>query len=618
MIENYGFKKIKCISPKVYIGNPLKNAKEHISFLKNDQTFIYLFPELSLTGYTCEDLFFNNDLYQNLNKAINLILEESKKINSIIVFGLPYHFKNKLYNCSMVVYKGIIYGIVPKSFLPNYNEFYEKRWFTSGVNQKNELIHDYNQDFLFGTNQIFKVFDTSFAIEICEDLWSPISPSAYHAINGAEIILNLSASNELVYKHEYRLNLINQQSAKLNCIYCYAGSGSLESSKDVVFSGACAISENGNLLLEQREFKLTSHFIEIEVDTNKIKNERNKNKTFADSLTNNTYNYINLNFNDYKLNSITRKFNKNPFLPLDTKIYDEILEIQSTGLARQLLASKSKSMVLGISGGSDSTLALFVCLEACKKLHWTPDSIYTISMPGFGTSNRTKNQAKELALHSKTTYKEISIVPTTTQHLKDIDHSKIDVVYENAQARERTQILFDYANKVNGLVVGTSDCSELALGWGTYNADIMSSYNVNSSIMKTMIKELIKHYKTYNKSLSNVIDEVLATKISPELLPLSDKGDIEQDTESILGSYEYHDFFLFHHFKNNFSSEKILFLANQAFNKDLSNEYKLFHKRFYQNQFKRTVSPAGVKVGSVNLSPRGDLRLPNETDLGEE
>lgn len=616
MLEKLGYRKVACLSPKVFIGNPIKNVNEHIKMLDNlNDPYIALFPELSITGYTCEDLFFDNSLHEKTRLAVEKLINYSKNKNYFIVFGLPYTVQNRLYNCAMVLLKGKVISVVPKSFLPQYSEYYEKRWFTSGKDSL-EKIEDFGQSFHFGTKQLINDDFGCIGIEICEDVWAINSPSQNLALGGAEIILNLSASNELVKKHEYRLNLVSMQSAKLNAIYCYAGAGSLESTRDLFFSGACIVAENGTILNEKRNFGFDSHYIECDVDIQKIRNERARNKTYAsDTLVN--YEKVKTK-TGYKLKELKREYPKNPFMPKDDAVFEEIINIQSAALARRAISMNAKSFVLGLSGGSDSTLALIVCMEAVKKLNSTNQMIHTLSMPGFGTSERTKCQSARLASIAKTTFKEISIVAAVKSHLLDLNHKEVDVVYENAQARERTQILFDYANKESGLMVSGSDLSELCLGWSTFGGDSIGGYNVNSSIPKTLVKALIKYYIKVNNEMAEVLQDVLDTKVSPELLPLDSNGDIAQDTEVSLGSYDYHDFFIFHHLKNNFSKEKILFLANRTFSKDLTSELNLFYKRFYQNQFKRTMIPPGVKVGSVSVSIRGDLRLPDEINLDEE
>lgn len=618
-----GYRRIYCMTPKIELGNPIQNAKNHIDLLKKtDEPFICLFPELSITGYTCEDLFFNEDLKKNIAPAIKLIIDYSVNMpNAIIVIGSPFELDNRLYNSAFIISNGQLHGIVPKIFLPNYGEFYEMRWFSSGRGVNSNI--KFNDCIIpFGENLIFNINDVRIGIEICEDLWAVNPPSNQLAINGAEIILNLSASNEVVSKHVYRKELVKQQSARLNAIYCYSGAGNWESSKDLIFSGAKLIAENGDLLLDQKEYDLLENLAFSDVDINKIKNERIRNKTYSQESTTMTKNII--ISNNYTLNNLSRTYNHLPFLTKDTERYDEILEMQSCALARRFISSKSEKLILGLSGGLDSTLALIVCVKAMEKLKKSNKDIIAVSMPAHGTSKRTKKQSNDLAKYLDITFYEINIKRSIDMHLRDIQHDTMDVTFENAQARERTQILFDMGNKHKGIVVGTGDLSEIALGFSTYNGDSSSSYNVNGSIPKTLVKELVKHYANNqlikNNKLSKSFYDVLETKISPELLPPDKNGNISQSTEDILGKYEYHDFFLYHFIRNNFSREKILKIALISFKntkyeieeKEMNKYLSIFYSKFFKNQFKRTFTPAGIKVGSVSLSPRGDFRMPDE------
>jgi NAD+ synthase (glutamine-hydrolysing) len=627
--QNLGFYKVKAHSPILSIADPDFNSNKMIELIKSSQKeelAISVFPELSLTGYTCEDLFFSNELLLKVQKAIIKILEETKTVSSVIVFGAPYQNQDgRLYNCAFVCLRGKILSVVPKSYLPNYNEFYEKRWFTAGDSVNQHVIDKVlKQSFFLSRKQVFKIDSLILGVEICEDLWAPIPPSSELALAGANVILNLSASNELIAKSEYRKELIKQQSARLNCAYIYSSASVYESSKDLVFSGHLIICENGSILQENEKFSLEDSSICSEIDVEKLMMERRKNTTFGSSPTFDvTVHGLELN---YKLSDISRPYTPTPFVPVDgnelTKRAVEIVRIQSMGLARRMIATKAKSLVLGLSGGLDSTLALLVCMEAIEKLKLDRSVIHCLTMPGFGTSDQTKSSAKGLAQALGVSLDEVSIAKAVTQHFKDIGHdpSVINNVYENAQARERTKILFDVANQKEGLVVGTGCLSEAALGWATYNGDHMSSYNVNCSVPKTLVKYLVKHYADVNpgSEISKVLLGILNTVISPELTPIVNKE--VQSTESLVGPYILHDFFLFHFLRNGFSLNKIYILAKRTFTGSYSKEeikkwLQFFYKRFQSQQFKRTTMPAGPKIGSVSLSPRGDWRMPDEVNV---
>lgn len=632
-LSKFGYLRISARSPRLFLAKPGLNAKEIIkeSIIEEKKgSQVVLFPELSLTGYTCEDLFHSSELLEETEAALTEIVNKSKKINSLIVFGLPFQLdEGKLLNCACIVFKGKILAMIPKNHRPNYGEFYEKRWFSSGYDVHQE-VNINNQKVLVSAHQIVKFKKALIGVEICEDLWSPSPPSVNLALNGANIILNLSASNELIGKSSYRLELVKQQSARLNCAYIYASAGSFESTKDVVFGGHCLIAENGTLLAEIKELNFDSKGVITDIDLEKISLERRRNSTFSMTPTFNKVIVKEIDFN-YKIKSLIRKYSNSPFIPQKQEDLNqrtqEILNIQAMGLARRLLSlpKNSRKIVLGLSGGLDSTLALLVTIEACRKINQDIKEIKTISMPGFGTSERTRKQAQDLAKAAGVSFEEISIVENVREHLKSIKHQENDhsVVFENAQARERTMILFNLANKFGGLVLGTGDLSELALGWCTYNGDQNSNYNVNASIPKTLVKFLVKNYaQNTNKEFKETLEKIVNTEISPELLPTK-KGKISQKTEDILGPYEVHDFILFHYLRNGFNEKKIEFLLNETFskkysNKELSSWLKLFFKRFKTQQFKRTTLPPGPKVGSVSLSPRGDWRMPDETGEDNE
>jgi NAD+ synthase (glutamine-hydrolysing) len=625
---DHGFVRVSAVSPALSLAKPLENAKTTLELFKQEVdkgSLIVTFPELGLTGYTCEDLFHTQDLLDETQAGLKYLLEGSKGIPRFMVVGLPFQaFDGKLYNCGAVIYDGQLLALIPKIFRPNYGEFYEHRWFVTGhnVTQEETVL---GQKVLLSPYQTVKFDKMILGVEVCEDIFAPLPPSTNLAISGANVIVNLSASNELVGKIDYRKELVKQQSARLNCAYIYASAGSLESTKDVVFGGHCLIAENGSLLSESERFSFNSTVINTDIDLNKISMERRKNSTFGSSKTDHSVHRISVS-GSYTLSQLTRTYSQNPFVPANNNQLiersEEILQIQATGLARRLLAVKKPKLVLGLSGGSDSTLALLVCLEAIKKTNQPVSDILCISMPGFGTSTRTKSQAHTLAQCAGVSFTEIDITNSVLSHFQDINHDPktTNFVYENAQARERTQILFDKANQVGGIVIATGDLSELMLGWTTFNADQMGNYGVNASIPKTLIQHLIRYYKDHKTNdikFQEVLQNVLETKISPELLPLDQQGNIEQSTEDLVGPYILHDFFTFHYLRNGFSKDKINLLANLTFNKQYSPEIvnkwlTIFFTRFRTNQFKRTTLPPGPKVGSVSVSPRGDLRIPDE------
>ncbi|MBE6071336.1 MAG: NAD(+) synthase [Clostridium butyricum] len=589
-----------------------------------------VFPELCITSYTCGDLFLHDHLIKKSMASINKILSDTKSLDMLIAVGAPLLCNSVLYNCAFILFKGNILGIVPKSYIPNYSEFYEKRWFTEGINVKNETIDlSFQKDIPFGTNLIFSSEIANFGIEICEDLWVTIPPSSYLSLMGAHIIGNLSASNELVSKADYRKSLISNQSARCLCNYIYASAGVHESTTDVLFSGHLLISENGSLLNENKRFQRDSEIIYSYVDVFKLKSERMKNLSFRDSSSKLSLvpKFIKFEFDDLSLYNFDRFIDKHPFVPSSEFERDlrckEIFNIQAASLAKRLEHTHSKKAVVGISGGLDSTLALLVIVKTFELLNLDKKDIITVTMPGFGTTDRTYNNAIELCRELNTDLREINIVKAALQHFEDIGHDKDihDVTYENVQARERTQILMDIANKEGGILIGTGDLSELALGWCTYNGDHMSMYSVNPSIPKTLVRYLVK-YVAQNESnniVSDTLLDILDTPVSPELLPKDSNGEIVQKTEDIVGPYELHDFFLYHFIKHGSTKERIFFLAKHAFINDYSeNEIQKwldkFMYRFFTQQFKRSALPDGPKVGSISLSPRGDFRMPSDAE----
>lgn len=625
------FIKVAAACPVTRVGDTNFNKKEILSCIKEANkvnTKVIVFPELSISSYTCGDLFLHNTLLTNSINAIEYILNETKNIDMLIAVGAPLLYHNALYNCGYILCKGKILGIVPKSYIPNYSEFYEKRWFTEGLNITSKTIDfSFQKDVPFGTNLLFSCDDFTFGVEICEDLWVTIPPSSYLALMGANIIGNLSASNELVSKADYRRALVQNQSARSMCGYIYSSSGVHESSTDLLFSGHLLITENGTTLSENERFQRESEIIYSIIDLFKLKAERLKNLSFRDSskILYTEPQIINFSYDNTEILDFNRYIDKHPFVPSNEALRNErckeIFNIQSSALAKRFEHTKSQKAVVGISGGLDSTLALLVIVKTFKLLNFPMKNIITITMPGFGTTDRTYNNAVTLCKELGCDFREINIVKAALQHFEDIGHdAKIhDVTYENVQARERTQILMDIANKEGGLLIGTGDLSELALGWCTYNGDHMSMYSVNPSIPKTLVRYLVK-YVAENESTpiaSKTLLDILDTPVSPELLPKDAKGNIAQKTEDIVGPYELHDFFLYHFIKHGSSKERIFFLSKQAFKDDYSEEeikkwLDKFMWRFFTQQFKRSALPDGPKVGSISLSPRGDWRMPSD------
>jgi NAD+ synthase (glutamine-hydrolysing) len=554
--------------------------------------------------------------------GLKLLLKETAPLDMIIIVGLPLLNNNKLYNVGAVIKEGKVLGFVPKTYLPNYSEFYEKRWFASSLDTFAKTVHFNNEDIPFGTDIIFKdenFKEITFALEICEDLWAVNPPSNKHSLNGANIIFNLSASNDLIGKKDYRHNLITMQSARLNAGYVYVSSSVGESSSDLVFGGDAVIAECGSILSKSERFKFESSLIISDIDTLKIANYKMRNMSF----TNQNDGYLEVYFKLGNRNKeLIRTYKQTPFVPTNDlerdKRCQEIFAIASAGLAKRLKSTNIKKCVLGLSGGLDSTLALLTTMEAYKKLNLDFKDIIAVTMPCFGTTSRTYQNAVKLAEKTGITLKDINIKEAVLRHFKDInqDENNYDITYENAQARERTQVLMDIANKENGLVIGTGDLSEMALGWCTYNGDHMSMYAVNISIPKTLVKYLVKYKADTDKDLS-VLYDILDTPVSPELLPLDNKGEMKQKTEDSVGPYILNDFFLYHFFRYGMSVKKIFFIAQKTFVNDFSSEeikkwLKLFIKRFFNAQFKRNCLPDGVKVGTISISPRGDLRMPSD------
>lgn len=606
----------------------LDEIKKCIDKAIEDQVKILVFPELSITSYSCADLFFQQKLLKKAEIAIENLCVFSEGRDILFTIGAPLEYDDILYNVAYLIFNGKILGIVPKSYLPNASEFYEKRWFSSGLNITSRKVNlPFQSDIPFGTNLIFRSGDISIGVEICEDLWVTIPPSSFLSLAGCNIICNLSSSNELVSKADYRRDLIKNQSARCMSSYIYSSSGVFESTTDVLFGGHLLISENGGILSENERFNRENEIITAIIDVDKLKAERLKNISFRDNKVLIPFNMetINFDFNNIAIDNFDKYIDKHPFVPNNPLERDkrakEIFNIQSSALAKRLSHTGLKKAVIGISGGLDSTLALLAVVKTFDMLKIPRENIVTITMPGFGTTDRTYNNALDLCRHLGTDLREINIVPAALQHFKDIGHpvEQHDVTYENVQARERTQILMDLANKEGGLLIGTGDLSELALGWCTYNGDHMSMYSINCSIPKTLVRYLVDYVADHESTpeVSKILIDILDTPVSPELLPKDKYGNITQKTEDIVGPYELHDFFLYHFMKHGASKERIEFLAKTAFkgvyDEDVIDKWlNKFITRFFTQQFKRSALPDGPKVGSISLSPRGDLRMPSD------
>lgn len=631
-MKELGFIRVGAIVNKLALANPLKNADVIIKEIKKAETLgvsIVTTPELSLSGYTCGDLFLQEQLLDDSIKALEQVLNETKDIDIISILGMPLRHDNQLFNCAVVTTKGKILGVIPKTYIPNYQEFYEARWFSSSKELITEEIEILGQLVPITTNILFQdktLKEATFGIEICEDLWTVNPPSNNHALAGATMIFNLSSSNELIGKQEYRKSLVSSQSARTISAYIYTSSGVMESTSDILFGGASMIYENGSILAENKRFELESNIITADIDVLKLANDRIKNRSFMKNTNLEEYKIIKLDIKD-NIKELNREYKEYPFVPSNelerNKRCEEIIEIQSTALARRLIQVGNPKCVIGMSGGLDSTLAFLVIVKAYEKLKRNPKDIIGITMPGFGTTDRTYQNSIDLVKEYGATLKEISIKDAALLHMKDIGLPETDrsVTYENIQARERTQILMDVANMENGLVIGTGDLSELALGWCTYNGDHMSMYAVNTSIPKTLVRYLVAWVKdTTDGKKKEVLQDILDTPISPELLPPDEAGNILQKTESSIGPYVLHDFYLYHFLRYGATPKKIYTLAKHTFKNSFSNEeikkwLKIFIRRFFTQQFKRNCIPDGVKVGSISLSPRGDLRMPSDASM---
>jgi NAD+ synthase (glutamine-hydrolysing) len=624
----FGFSRITALLPAIELGKPLENARLLLSLFRRESgegSTVVFTPELALTGYTCEDLFHSESLHRDVEAGIDLLVEGSAGCSGLWVLGAPLRMPDgRLFNGAYAIHSGRVLGFVPKIFLPNMGEFYERRWFASGRHLNEEIRHPRWGTFRAGNAQIFQGGPVRVGIEICQDLWAPEPPSTRLAVNGANLVLNLSASNELVGKPRFRKKLVEIQSQKLHCAYFYASSGMSESSKDTVFSGHSMAYELGKCLGESAPFDTSRDAFRVDFDFERILNSRTKDICFMEAVENKPEQVVTrVDFSGHSgpLNGLNRVVPAYPFLE-EIPDFEDVIQIQANGLLRRARSASVDTLLVGVSGGLDSTCALYVALRA-KMISGNRLKVVGVTLPGPGTSEKTLNLARALLQEAKVDLTiEVSITEAVRQHLKDLGKAQSDrsIVYENAQARERTQILFDLANEHRGMVVGTGDLSELALGWCTYNADHMSHYTVNSGVPKTVVKELVGYWAEISASrpLTQILEKILALPISPELLPPDESGEIVQETESLIGSYDLHDFFLYAFLSSGYSKEKILALARVAFDdrRELRNQidlaHEVFFKRFFTQQFKRTTLPPGPKIHSVSLSPRSDFRLPDE------
>lgn len=626
----YGFITVAAAVPSVKVADTEYNVKQIEDFVAQAEgkgVEIIVFPELSITGYSCQDLFLQQLLIEQSEVAVMQLLDFTRKLDIICIVGAPVNISGSLYNCAIVIQHGVIVGMVPKTYLPNYGEFYEKRWFSSSKNlQSTDIRYAGNTVSVVPDPILFRTSDNVlFGIEICEDVWAAEPCSNKLTLLGADIIFNLSASDELIGKHDYLMSLLSQQSARTISGYVYSGCGFGESTQDVVYGGNALIFENGTLLSESERFSFKPQLVINQIDVEKLRVERQKNTTFVNCRDNSDVVIKSTGVVQMKDFSLMRDINALPFIPSENDMQhscNEIFSIQVAGLAKRITHTGCKHLIVGISGGLDSTLALLVCVKTFDKLGMSRKGIVGVTMPGFGTTDRTYNNALSLMESLGVTIREINIAESVKMHFNDIGHdiSVHDVTYENGQARERTQILMDLSNQLNGMVIGTGDLSELALGWATYNGDHMSMYGINAGIPKTLIKYLVRSVADSavdEKSRDTLLD-IIDTPISPELIPAEEDGTIKQKTEDLVGPYELHDFFLYYFLRFGFRPSKIYLLARKAFDvadyKDetIKHWLKTFFRRFFSQQFKRSCLPDGPKVGSVSLSPRGDWRMPSD------
>ena len=629
-MTNYGYITVASAIPSVKVADVSYNVQrmeEMVLQADKLNAEIIVFPELSVTGYTCQDLFLQQALLDSADTALAWFLDHTSKLDIIIIVGMPVSSEGALYNCAVVAQHGHVLGVVPKTFLPNYNEFYEKRWFASSseCNGADVLVGG-QAAHLSSSPTLFQTCGgVRFGIEICEDVWSPVPCSNILALAGADIVFNLSASDELIGKHAYLRKLLEQQSARTLAGYVYSGCGFGESTQDVVYGGNAFIFENGSLVAEAQRFSFEPQLVVNQIDVEKLRAERRRSTTFAAAQHGVSAEVVMAEPVAAKPFKLLRRIDPEPFIPKGGGMQDscnEIFSIQVAGLAKRLAHTRCRNVVVGVSGGLDSTLALLVCVKTFDKLGLDRKGIWGITMPGFGTTGRTYNNAMSLMQSLGVSVREINISESVKKHFKDIGHdiNVHDVVYENGQARERTQILMDLSNKVGGMVIGTGDLSELALGWATYNGDHMSMYGVNAGIPKTLIKHLVRNVaeNDVDEASRNTLLDIIDTPISPELIPAEEDGTIKQKTEDLVGPYELHDFFLYNFLRFGFRPSKIFMLARAAFSKgEYTNDVikhwmTVFFSRFFAQQFKRSCLPDGPKVGSVSLSPRGDWRMPSD------
>lgn len=645
MATNFGYVRVAAAVPHMRVADCSYNAaeiKKQITEAVHEGVEVICFPELSITGYTCADLFFTQQLQRDALTALESVCAYTRDLPIIVLVGAPLKVDNNLYNCAFVITDGDVVGVVPKINLPNTGEFYEKRWFSSGrdvlENNVNSIrpriptIELWGNDVPFGIDLLFTTRDYSFGIELCEDLWSPLPASTQLAIQGAEIIFNLSSSNCVTGKHAFRQRMITQQSARVHCGYVYTSSGIGESTTDIVFSGSTYIAENGEMLEIGDRFQMESSMIINEIDVERLRIDRQRNTNFTHDKHGH-YRHIHVAPLEPSIASspnsgpLHRHFTKTPFLPKrkDSMEYcEDVLNLQVHGLLRRWQHTHAETLVVGISGGLDSTLALIVSVLAADRLGYNRSQILGVTMPGFGTSGRTYNNALAMMEQLGVSIHEIPIRDMATQHLNDIGHdiNNHDITYENAQARIRTLVLMNLANKYNGLVVGTGDMSELALGWATYCGDHMSMYGVNAGVPKTLVRYMVRHAaeNLFSDHLREILLDVIDTPVSPELLPTDEDGNIAQITEDKVGPYELHDFFMYYYLRYGFTREKIAYMASLAFDGQYTEEVinqwlSVFMRRFFTQQFKRSCLPDGPKVVGVSLSPRGDLRMPSDVAI---
>ena len=630
-----GFIKVAPAIPSVKVADCSYNVQQIeslIAMAEGKGVEVIVFPELCITGYTCQDLFKQTLLLEQAETSVLMLLDFTRKLDIISIVGVPVVVGDLLLNCAAVIQKGDLLGLVPKTYLPNYSEFYEKRWFASSQDlQPSEIRFAGNKIVVTPQPTLFRTCDGAmFGVEICEDVWAPVPPSCNLALSGADIIFNLSASDELIGKHDYLKGLLAQQSARMISGYVYSGCGFGESTQDVVYGGNAIAYENGQLLAESERFALDSQLIITQIDVEKIRNERRTNSTYINAQRGHDSRIVNAHTVMPRDFELIRDVDPHPFIPKTNdmeKSCDEIFSIQVAGLAKRLVHTGCKTVVVGISGGLDSTLALLVCVRTFDKLQLSRKGIVGVTMPGFGTTDRTYNNAVNLMKSLGITLREISIADAVKQHFNDIGHdiNVHDVTYENSQARERTQILMDLSNQLGALVIGTGDLSELALGWATYNGDHMSMYGVNAGVPKTLIKYLVKFVAMSEDrdETRSILLDIIDTPISPELIPADEAGNITQKTEDLVGPYELHDFFLYHIIRFGYRPSKIFMLARKAFDgsnpeapfyddETIKKWLTIFLRRFFNQQFKRSCLPDGPKVGSVSLSPRGDWRMPSD------